>query len=429
MKISPARVAAFDILTRISRDRAFSSILLHELESNLPPGDRALCHNLTLGVLRRQIYLDRFIDNLTGDKKLDPAVRIALQLGLYQLHFLDRVPDHSAVNESVNLVQKAKKTSAKGLVNAVLRRSLREALKPEGRDELDRIVLGTSHPRWLLEKWADRWGLDETKLLAAANNEPPAAAFRKSMLSDKCLTFADAIPSQFVNGCFISPVISPEIRAAANRGEIYFQDEGSQLVGSLIDLEPGEKFIDICAAPGSKLTQIASRSPKNTILVGGDIHTARVRFLRENCRRQGLDHISIIQYDAERQLPFDAGVFDFVLVDAPCSGTGTIRHNPELRYFIERGDFVELSEKQRRLLKNASNLVKPGGTLIYSTCSMEMEENETVADLFLSIESEFTAVRPDVPAGFITRDGRIQTLPHRDGTDGFFVAIFRRAGP
>ena len=177
MKISPARTAAFDVLLRIETEKAFSSHLLAAYEENLSTRDRSLCHELTLGILRRQIYLDRLIDQFSG-KRLDAAVRIALRLGLYQIYFLDKIPHHSAINESVNLAQRAKKTSAKGLVNAVLRRATREPVKFDLADEIEQVSVETSHPAWLLEKWVGEFGWEEMARLAVANNRIPETAFR-----------------------------------------------------------------------------------------------------------------------------------------------------------------------------------------------------------------------------------------------------------
>lgn len=428
MNISPARVAAFDILTKIEKERAFSSILLPELEQHLPPNDRGLCHQLTLGVLRKQIYLDRVIDHFASGKKIDSAVRISLRLGLYQLLFLDRIPDHSAVNESVNLAQRAKKSSARGFVNAVLRRSLRERYDPECTDEIERIAVETSHPRWLVERWIGRFGIEEAGKLAAANNEQPSAAFRFTLRAPANLRFEGSQPSETVPGCLIADSITSEMKAAAARGEIYFQDEGSQMVGNLVDLTPSGRFLDVCAAPGSKITQVAARcAGRDHLLVGGDVHSHRTRFLFANIRSQGVPHVDVIEYDAEVALPFADESFDVVLVDAPCSGTGTIRHNPEIRYFLQPGDINELSAKQRRILMNASKLVRNGGNLIYSTCSLEAEENEVVAQDFLAENPDFSKTGMKVPDRFVGDDGYARTVSHRDKMDGFFIGSFRRS--
>lgn len=234
MKISPARVAAFDVLAKIEKEKSFSSTLLPAYEAALSPKDRALCHELTLGVLRCKIYLDRLVEKLTGKpiEKLDAAVAVALRLGLYQLLFLDKIPDYSAINESVNLVQKAKKTSAKGLVNAVLRRVLREKIELAFDDEIEELAVRTSHPRWLLEKWIGRFGLEDASNLARANNEMPRTAFRPTgkFPGDDSQAIKNFEKSEFVENCFLADKIDARLLEMSEKNEIYFQDEASQMV-------------------------------------------------------------------------------------------------------------------------------------------------------------------------------------------------------
>nr|AUN37197.1 ribosomal RNA small subunit methyltransferase B [uncultured bacterium] len=426
MKVSPARAAAFDVLTRVEAERAFSSVLLPIFESDLRPLDRGLCHELVLGVLRRQMWLDRVIDAFV-QKKLDPEVRLALRLGIFQLVFLDKIPDHSAINETVNLAQRAKKTSAKGLVNAVLRRVSKGLPVLEFHDDVERIAVEMSHPRWLIERWLQRLGPSETEDLAKANNSRPAIAFR--VIDQEAAGVNEVLqaskPSEYVENCFLAKPGTPEIFELAAVNAIYIQDEGSQLIASAINTGSGEKVLDVCAAPGGKTGMIALARPEG-LVAAGDLHWKRVQFLRENCLRQGAGNVKVVQYDAAIALPFAAETFDAVLVDAPCSGTGTIRNNPEIRYFLAADDLKELRKKQSKILKNAAAAVKPGGQLIYSTCSLEPEENEHVCEQFLRDGPFFEIVKPRVPEHFITSDGFARTWPHRDAMDGFFIAAFQR---
>ncbi|MFN0278417.1 MAG: 16S rRNA (cytosine(967)-C(5))-methyltransferase RsmB [Pyrinomonadaceae bacterium] len=423
MKISPARVGAFNVLLRIETERAFSSILLPLYEKNLSSSDRSLCHELTLGTLRRQIYLDRLIDFCSSEKKLDAAVRVALRLGVYQLLFLDKIPEYSAVSESVNLVQLSKKTSAKGFVNAVLRRIAKEKPEPVSSDEIDRISVETSHPRWLVEKWIGDFGFEETVRLAAANNQISSHAFR---LIDKDFQF-DARRSEFVDGCYLTARIGNDLILAAERGEIYFQDEGSQMTAASVQVSKNGSVLDVCAAPGGKTGMIALRNKADLKLcVAGDLHWKRVVNLSDNCRKQGVEEVKVVQYNAENPLPFADESFVSVLVDAPCSGTGTIRHNPEIRYSLTPTDIAELPLKQLRIIANASKMVMRGGSLIYSTCSLETEENESIGEKFLNENTDFRIVEPNVPERFITDKGFARTFPDRDNMDGFFIAEFRR---
>ncbi len=429
--VSPARLAAFEILQKVEMDRAFSSALLPIYEEKLQPKDRALCHTLTLGVLRNQIYLDRLIEKLTTKKttKFDLAVLLALRIGLYQLIFLDKIPAHAAINESVNLVQRAKKTSAKNLVNAVLRRATREKIEPEFADETEKICVESSHPRWLFERWIREFGFEEAKKLAVANNETPDLVFRLTAKSDAKIVETvkkiglEIIESEIAANAWKVFGSNEILRLYADEGKIYFQDEASQLVAQAVALKTGESFLDVCAAPGSKVTQIQdSRFRIQELIIAGDYFEHRVRILQANCRKQGADFINIVRYDAENALPFADESFDVVLIDAPCSGTGTIRHNPEIRYFLSEKDFAELSAKQLKILQTASKTVKKNGRLIYSTCSLESEENEAVIEKFLVRNEDFTKVTPKVWDILLTNESFARTFPPRDKTDGFFIA-------
>ena len=281
-----------------------------------------------------------------------------------------------------------------------------------------------------MEKWIGEFGRENAEAIAISNNTPPTMAFRstaKPRLPD--LKLENYSQSEFVKGCFLTDRMDAELAAAAEAGVIYIQDEGSQIVGASVEHQRPARFLDVCAAPGSKTAQIAlgiGSDADGKLIVGGDLHWARAEFLRKNCRAQGVDFVNVVQYDAADSLPFEEKAFDAVLVDVPCSGTGTIRHNPEIRYFLDEGDFLQLSFKQLRILRNASKLVRRGGRLIYSTCSLEREENEEVCEQFLSDAHDFQQQRPDVPEEFISERGFARTFPHRDKMDGFFIAAFER---
>lgn len=449
MNISPARIAAFEILAKIETEKAFSSVLLPIYEEKLEAKDRALCHEITLGTLRKQIYLDKLVEKLTNGKKLDSVVKVILRIALYQLLFLDKIPAHAAINDAVNLTVKAKKTSAKGFVNAVLRRFTREQIELNYADEIEKVAVETSHPRWLIEKWSGQFGFDETEKLAAANNETPAAVFRLTNKSNEKTVETlkkldlEITASEIVRNAWEVSNSNQMLRLYADDGKIYFQDEGSQIIAHSVNLKKGESFLDVCAAPGSKLTQIADcrfqtpdsefqsrnlESGIQNLIVGGDFYEHRTKVLQANCRRQGLRNINVLRYDAEKELPFAAESFDVVLLDAPCSGTGTIRHNPEIRYFLKAKDFAELQAKQLRILNSASKVLKTNGRLIYSTCSLEREENEAVAAHFLEANKGFTKVQPKVSERFLTAESYARTFPQIDKTDGFFIAEFEKRG-
>lgn len=418
---SPARVAAFEILSKIETEKAFSSVLLPLYEEKLEAKDRALCHEITLGVLRKQIYLDRLIEKMTGGKKLDAAIKTILRIGLYQLEFLDKIPAHAAINDAVNLVQRAKKTSAKGFVNAVLRRFTRQTPELNFKDEIERVAVETSHPRWLVERWSAEFGFAEAAKLAEANNETPRLDFRFTAKTNEAVI--KSLERENVE------TEKKYLRELSESGEIYFQDEASQMVAKIVDLKADESFLDVCCAPGSKFSMInyLVETPEK-LFVGGDLYLQRLKIVKQACARVGAKNYQILAYDAEKSLPFADESFDACLLDAPCSGTGTIRHNPEIRYFLAEKDFAELSRKQLAILKEASKLIKRGGRLIYSTCSLEKEENEAVCARFLAENADFALVEPEVPGKFLTADGFARTFPQRDKMDGFFIAVFAKKG-
>ncbi len=436
--VSPARLAAFNILRRVA-EGAYASVLLASHADKLESADRALCHELVLHVLRRQLWLDRLIEHYANRKvsSLDESVLIALRLGLYQLRFLTRVPASAAVNESVNLIHYARLRSAASFVNAVLRRAVRE---PETdptsniHDPLERLAVETSHPAWLLERWIKAFGAAEAEEFARANNEPAPVAFRvvknrapADDVSDRLRAAgAELVPSNVAPGAWrISGAGSllPELVAA---GEVYIQDEASQLVTFLLDAQPGQHILDLCAAPGSKTTQIADLASDAAVIVATDLHAHRLRTIVSTAGLQGLKSIHCAALDGLQSLPFPDGAFDRVLIDAPCSGTGTLRRNPEIRWRITPADIADLAERQKQLLRNAARVVKTGGRLVYSTCSVERDENEDVVQEFLENNESFRLIDPGVDAAMRTATGAVRTWPQREGTDGFFVCVLDR---
>jgi len=423
-------MAAFEILQRVA-DGAYASVLLAAKEDELTPRDRALCHELVMGVLRWQLWLDRLIQHYTRRDvgQLDLSVRIILRLGLYQLRFLTRVPASAVVNESVNLVRFARLRSADTFVNAVLRRATREPeVDPAANilDPIERLSVTTSHPSWLIERWVKAFGAPEAEAFARANNEPSPVAFRvvhsRASESEVCQRLRDAgaslVASEIVNGAWrrLHRTSGDEALLAqlARAGEIYLQDEASQLVAAVVGAQPRERILDLCAAPGSKATLMADLTRDSAVIVAGDIHQHRLRTVVSSANWQRLTGIHCVTLDGLQPLPFPEGTFDRVLLDAPCSGTGTLRRNPEIRWRISPADIADLAGRQTQLLFNAAQVLQPGGRLVYSTCSVEPDENEAVVQTFLDNDERFTLT------------DSLRTWPHREGTDGFFVCAFAR---
>jgi 16S rRNA (cytosine967-C5)-methyltransferase len=421
-EISPARLTAFNILQQVEAG-AFSSNLLAAAEPQLQPLDRALCHELVLGVLRRQSRLDRIVEHFSKRtvERLDPAVRIALRLGLYQLRYLTRIPASAAVNESVNLVRAARLSSATAFVNAVLRRAVREREYDPAAgisDRLEKIALETSHPRWLVERWATEFGVDEAAAFARANNEMPPTAFRvvqarsreDEVLSKLRAAGATIEASRVVAGAWLVDGATSMLRELSEAGEIYLQDEASQLVAEMLEVKQGESVLDLCAAPGGKTTLMADRVDDRAMIVAADISRRRMETVISTMRLQGFVRIEPIVLDAAQPLPFAPESFDKVLVDAPCSGTGTLRRNPEIRWRLASTDFARYAERQKQIISRAVEVLKPRGRLVYSTCSVERDENEEViagVEGLRLIETK-------------------RTWPHREGTDGFFIAVLSK---
>ena len=424
--ISSARLAAFNILQQVETG-AFSSVLLAAEEPRLQPLDRALCHELVLGVLRWQLLLDKIVEHFSKRRveSLDQAVRIALRLGLYQLRFLTRIPASAAVNESVSLVRHARLSSATGFVNAVLRRVIREPNydpASEVSDPLERISVRTSHPQWLIERWANQFGVEEAEAFAEANNVVPPTAFRvvnvrtteADVLERLRAAGATIEASRVAKGAWCVSGATSLVRELSAAGQIYLQDEASQHVAEVLDVKPGERALDLCAAPGGKTTSMADRVEDNATIVAADRSAARMETVVAITTLHGLKSIKVLLLDAGERLPFTSNSFDKVLLDAPCSGTGTLRRNPEIRWRLAEDDVQTFAKNQKKFLGNAAEVVKPGGLLVYSTCSVEREEDEEVIEEFVTRDKRFRVLNIE------------RTWPQHQGCDGFFIAQIER---
>ncbi|HEY3580537.1 MAG TPA: 16S rRNA (cytosine(967)-C(5))-methyltransferase RsmB [Pyrinomonadaceae bacterium] len=423
--VSPARRAAFEVLREVEAG-AFSSSLLAAHEPSLRLADRALTHELVLGVLRWQLWLDRLIEHFAKRpvESLDLAVRLALRLGLYQLRFLERVPASAAVNESVNLVRSARVSSAAAFVNAVLRRAIREAdFNPtaEVTDPIEKVAVETSHPAWLIQRWVESFGFEEMAAFARANNLVPPTAFRvvkgdsEGILAQLGEAGGIVEASAVAENAWRVSGATSVVRELAANGDIYLQDEASQLVAQTVAIEPGERLLDLCAAPGGKTTLMAKRVEDRALIVASDRSPKRLHTVINLRALHQLDSIKSLLLDAAQNLPFENSVFDRILIDAPCSGTGTLRRNPEIRWRITEQDIHDLATQQKLFLKNAARVLKPGGQLIYSTCSVERDENEHVIETFQRENPEFKLIN--------TR----RLWPQHEGTDGFFIASLQLA--
>lgn len=440
------RQAACSVLLRIQKEGCYADQLMdRELSSGRLNGpDRGLFAELVFGVLRRQGTLDYILSGLLAQPlaRQEPQVLIFLRLGLYQLLYLDRIPESAAVNESVNLAKQIL-PRASGLVNAVLRNYLRHRDSVTFPDPVAApaasIAARHSHPAWLVKLWFSQIGEAETELLAEASSLQPPLTLRANTLA----TTREALLEKFAaNGITAAPCrFSPFGLMVEGRhhipglpgfreGLFAVQDEASQMAGILLDPQPGERVLDTCAAPGGKATHLAQLMGNRGELLAMDNSASKLPLIQETAGRLGISIIRTRAADLLQSGAFPADAFDRVLLDAPCSGLGVIRRNPEAKWRLTPEDVTRLAAVQKVMLKNAIRMLKPGGVLLYSTCSTTLEENESVVRDFLSrhphcVLESLNEIFPEYRELF-TEEGMFRAWPHRHGMDGFFAARIRK---
>jgi len=448
--IAPARVAAFEILTAVTTGSADLPTAVAAARGGLSDDrDRALAAEIASGVQRRRAALDHLIAAFAKRPidRLDPEVVEILRLSAYQLLHLTRVPASAVVDDAVNLARRAGKASATGFVNAVLRAISRQRnalpLPPRPTDgdrdaALDYLSITLSHPRWLASRWLDRLGLDAAEAWMRFNNAPGSLTLRANRLriTRDALASRLAANSVRVHSSEFAPdgLVVDEgyaLRSAAfDEGLFVVMDEASQLIPLLVGDRPPPRVLDACASPGGKTTAIAAAMQGRGLLVATDIRDRRVDLLRRTVAASGATNVRVVQADVRRPLPFLAP-FDCVLVDAPCSGLGTVRRDPDIRWRRREDELPTLAAAELTMLRGAAEAVAPGGRLIYATCSSEPEENEAIADAFLATTPGFAPVRADRAAAslapaLVDARGRLRTAPHLHGLDAFFGAVFER---
>jgi len=438
------------VLERVERAGAWADVLLHALlpRSGLSVPDRAFAMDLVYGTLRWRGRLDFLLAHaLDRDlDKLEPLVANALRLGAYQIVLCDgRVPPQVAVDESVRCVRAAGAERATGFVNAVLRRVAAEhaqiALPDLASDPLGHLTHALSLPGWLAARWLELLGPEEAAALARASNAIPPLVVRanplrgsrEALLAELRERFPDAAACRFASsGIVLGRRGNPALDPAFLAGRMTVQDEAAQLVVALLDPQPGERVLDTCAAPGGKATAIAERVGPTGSVLALDRHERRLDLVSRHARRLGLAGLRCAVRDASRPLAGVAseGPFDRVLVDAPCSGLGTLRRNPDARWRIRPGDPARLAEAQLGILRHAAAVLRPGGVLVYSTCTLLPEENEAIVSAFLAETPGFTrsaaASAPEEARPLVGPDGCLRSFPHRHDTDGFFAARLER---
>ena len=439
MSATPARRCAYVVLRRVFEQDAWADRALHAeaRRHRLDGRERALATQLAYGAVQRRATLDFLTEQLAGRpaSDLDPPVRAGLRLGLFQLCYLDRVPAHAAVGEAVELV-KGDAPRGAGLVNAVLRRAAREGealLAALGDATPAEAAIRHSHPEWIAELWWRTLGPDAARAVMAADNAPTEAVIRVNTLRAEPAALAErlpvashpdtALPEALVLDGPLDAFGTPEWEA----GLFMPQSRAAMTVSRLLAPQPGQRVLDLCAAPGGKTTHIAALMGDSGTVVAVERHRGRADALRRTARRMGATSVEVVCEDAAA-VTFEAD-FDRVLVDPPCSDLGTLASRPDARWRKSAEQVERLTAAQASILAAGARALRPDGVLVYSTCTISPAENERVVDDFLAAHPQFTAddlsrdepvwQHPGVPA-------YLQTLPHRDGTDGFFIARLRR---
>jgi 16S rRNA (cytosine967-C5)-methyltransferase len=434
VSVAPARLAAYTVIRRVFEQGAFADRALHTAAAELDGRDRALAMTLAYGTVQRMRTLDHLLSAFVSRplERLDPPVLAALRLGMFQILFLGGVTDYAAVNESVELAKRESKGGAQ-LVNAVLRRASREGEKQLAKlDDKTPQHAAVLHsvPDWLAEMWWRELGADSARALLASANTPAESALRVNVLRTTTEQVKAALqassaarrapPWEGQDGLPEIPevlVIDGGFDAFGSelfkQGALMPQSRGSAVVARVLAPQAGERVLDLCAAPGGKTTHLAALMGGEGELIAVEVHPGRARALAETCLQMGAENVRVVQADA-REFS-DSEPFDRVLVDPPCSGLGTLQARPDLRWQPRRGQIGDLAEKQGQLLRAGAGQLGPGGSLVYSVCTISRQEADQVVDEFLAQAADFSC------------ESRWQLLPSGDGTDGFFIALLRRA--
>lgn len=447
-ELKTVRQLASEILLKVDSQKAYADILLDRIltATHLSGRDRALLTELTYGTLRWRGNLDaRLSQQLSRSlTDTDPFVRNLLRVTVYQLFFLDKIPDYAAVNEAVELAKTQRGSKTAGFVNGVLRNLLRHktsTVKSNANDDtLTALTAEYSHPEWLVERWLGEFGLSEACALMRANNQRPPLVLRANRLKSSREELLARLLGQGMaasatpwapDGIMLESSGAVENLPGFPEGLFQVQGESSQLVTYLLAPLPGERVLDACAAPGGKTTHIAELMQDSGELIALDNSARGIERIRENIARLNLHSIEVARADTTKELSGKlSALYDRILVDAPCSGLGTLRSHPEIKWHRQESDIRRSSGLQSKILDGVAAHLKPGGVLVYSTCTLCREENEQIVENFLAAHKEFEledAARylPEA-AKHMVRGNFFQALPHGHNTDGFFAARMRK---
>jgi 16S rRNA (cytosine967-C5)-methyltransferase len=443
------RAICIEILNQVEKAGRHPDHLLNDSFKryrHLTSLDRSFLTELTYGILRWREKLDwsiRYLSTIEFQKIEQETLNI-LRLGLYQIQFLTKTPVSAAVNESVGLAKKFRGRGGGGFVNAILRSFIRKKEEihfPDvEQDPALYLSVTQSHPLWLIQRWIKEMGIEETQGICTFNNRIPPLTLRTNSLTVRRKELIErlrkkglkAIPTEYSqDGILLDDPPPVSELPFINEGLFIIQDEASQLVTSMLDPKPGERILDGCASPGGKTSHMAQSMRNEGEIYAIDLNREKCNLINALCLRLGVRIVRTMVGDASKKLPIsDEMKFDRVLADVLCSGFGTLRRNPDLKWRKGEGDIKRLSELQLAILDNLSGYVKSGGTLVYSTCTIFVEENEEVVEQFLKCHSEFqldpiSQLLPEKCQPFI-KDGYLKTFPHKDEMDGFFIARLKR---
>ncbi|MFC4305857.1 16S rRNA (cytosine(967)-C(5))-methyltransferase RsmB [Cohnella boryungensis] len=448
-----AREVAMSVLHNVETQGAYSGLELNQAlqSAGLERPDAALATELVYGTIQRLNTIDYALQSRVKGwpNKIEPWVRALLRMSYYQLRWLTRVPAHAAVDEAVRIAKKRGHAGIGGLVNGVLRGLQREGFEaplPASLSPAERLALTHSHPLWLVERWIAEFGESAAAQICAANNEPPHVSARvnelqstrEQVLAEMKAAGIEAAPSPLTREGIVAVKAGNLVHTDwYKQGKFTVQDESSMLVAAVADPKPGMVALDCCAAPGGKSTHLAERMRNEGKVIANDVHPHKEALIRQQAERLGLTCVQTMASDAlELAGKLERGSCDLVLLDAPCSGLGVIRRKPEIKWNKTAEDIKSLSELQGRLLEQAGTLVKPGGTLVYSTCTIGTEENENRVRAFLERHPDFCldpqwpdeTLAPLREAGSLPESfsGMLQLLPNQFGSDGFFIARMRK---
>ncbi|WP_409294426.1 16S rRNA (cytosine(967)-C(5))-methyltransferase RsmB [Peribacillus sp. SCS-26] len=438
------RQIALEVLDSVERNQSYSNLLLNKMitKHKLSGLDAGLLTELTYGTIQRKMTLDFYLSPFVKFNKTQGWIVNLLRLSLYQMIYLDKIPDHAVLFEAVEIAKKRGHKGNTSMVNGVLRNIQRKGILPldEIKDRTERISIETSHPKWIVERWVEQFGYEKTYEMCMENLLAPVQTARvniRKAARNEALSLLREEGFE-VEASQVTPDGIKALRGnlthseAFNAGFFTIQDESSMLVGYALGAEGDEQVLDACAAPGGKSTHIAERLSDKGRVVALDLHEHKVKLINEQAERLGLTNIKTRVYNSKKvQEIFGLGQFSRILIDAPCSGLGVMRRKPDIKYTKTEKDIASLAGIQLELLDAAAPLVQKGGTLVYSTCTVDKEENENVAQRFLEEHPEFEEdlslrERLPLPAQPLVSGHMIQVLPQDFGSDGFFIASFKR---